>query len=337
MVIHNMFMFNGETRRFNTWQTEKVWAMRKGKIKCNTNINTLSTCVFSDHTCTAVCMHMCTVVYSTDSALVVCLCISAAVVWTSSWLRPSSSEADVSPAASSGLTVGNSLHVIVCAMNCWWRICLCARLNNGNIKYLVRIIIIHFLATIEIWLITWKFKNKQTSREIIVFCENEDFSAHTLRGEHYLSFKCITESVLYTRTATVFGKSAMLMWIWNVWNSGLSFSGGAWKFWSKLWIYVWQQKQRLVLMDESNCVCMCSLVVSIFTGNFKLPCKSSHLIHFPLTVNVTTELLFPCDRYSSVENSYTLPQSFSQAPRSINVEGKKNPGHVKIKHRNKTL
>lgn len=224
--------------------------MRKGKIKCNTNTNTLSTCVFSDHRCTAVCMHMCTVVYSTDSALVVCLCISAAVVWTSSWLRPSSSEADVSPAASSGLTVGNSLHVIVCAMNCWWRICLCARLNNGNIKYLVRIIIIHFLATILHYYTThyttnhMEIKNKQTSREMIVFCGNEDFSAHTLRGKHYLSFKCITESVLYMRTATVFGNSAMLICIWNVWNSGLwrSFLGGVWKFWSKLWIFVWQQK-----------------------------------------------------------------------------------------------
>lgn len=149
--------------------------MRKGKIKCNTNINTLSTCVFSDHRCTAVCMHMCTVVYSTDSALVVCLCISAAVVWTSSWLRPSSSEADVSPAASSGLTVGNSLHVIVCAMNCWWRICLCARLNNGNIKYLVRIIIIHFLATIEIWLITWKLKISKQAVKWLYFVEMKIF------------------------------------------------------------------------------------------------------------------------------------------------------------------
>lgn len=92
---------------------------------------------------------------------------------------------------------------------------------------------------------------------------------------------------------------------------------------------VGSKKQRLVLMDESNCVCMCSLVVSIFTGNFKLPCKSSHLIHFPLTVNVTTELLFPRDRYSSVENSYTLPQSFSHAPLSINAEGKKKKSRTR--------
>ncbi len=47
----------------------------------------------------------------------------------------------------------------------------------------------------------------------------------------------------------------------------------------------------------------------------------SNTDNFPLAVNLTTELLFPCDRYSSVKNYYTLPQSFSHAPRLTNAVG----------------
>lgn len=125
-----------------------------------------------------------------------CVCVNAVVVWTLSWLPPSSSEAEASPTARPGPTVGNGLCVIVRAINCWWRICLCACSNNGNIKYLARIIIIHFLATAEIWLIVRKLKNKQRGRQTIVFCGyDDDLSAHTLHGEHYLRFMCTRKGI----------------------------------------------------------------------------------------------------------------------------------------------
>ena len=47
--------------------------------------------------------------------------------------------------------------------------------------------------------------------------------------------------------------------------------------------------------------------------------------NFPLTANLTAELLCPCDRYFSVRNNYTLPQPFSHAPRLKNAVGENSP------------
>ena len=53
--------------------------------------------------------------------------------------------------------------------------------------------------------------------------------------------------------------------------------------------------------------------------------------NFPLTVNLTTELLFPCDRYSSVKYYYTLPQSLSHAPRLTNAVGENSQKKLKAR------
>lgn len=116
----------------------------------------------------------------------VCMCVTAVVVWTLSWLPPSSSEAEASPTARPGPTVGNSLCVIVRAMNCWWRICLCGHSNNGNIKYLAQIIIIHFLATTEIWLITWKIKISKHAVKQLYLVDMMKICPHTLTHTHPL-------------------------------------------------------------------------------------------------------------------------------------------------------
>lgn len=130
---------------------------------------------------------------TTDDLLCVCtwLCSGGLCVWLAA-----SQQQRRAPAASPRPAVGNHLCVIVCAMNCWWRICLCARLNNGNIKYLVQIIIIiHFLATAKKkknMTNHAKIKNKQRSCETIVFGGNdEELRAHALCGEHYLRFMWI--------------------------------------------------------------------------------------------------------------------------------------------------
>lgn len=55
-----------------------------------------------------------------------------------------------------------------------------------------------------------------------------------------------------------------------------------WKFWSKLWIFVWPQCLAMKIMPGIKgwikVCCVCTLEVSIFGGNSKLPCKSFHLI-----------------------------------------------------------
>lgn len=67
----------------------------------------------------------------------------------------------------------------------------------------------------------------------------------------------------------------------------------------------------------------------------------SNTERFALTASLTTEPLFSGDRYSTVKNDYTLPQSFSLTPRKKPVwetspkEKNSKSGHVNIKHRNK--
>lgn len=112
-------------------------------------------------------------------SLSLCVCQCCGGLNPLSWLRPSSSEAEAGPAARPGPTVGNSLCVIVRAMNCWWRICLCACSNNGNIKYLAWIIIIHFLAmTKKIWLIVWKSKINKHAGERLYFVDMMTICLH---------------------------------------------------------------------------------------------------------------------------------------------------------------
>lgn len=145
-------------------------------------------------------------------SLSLCVCQCCGGLNPLSWLRPSSSEAEAGPAARPGPTVGNSLCVIVRAMNCWWRICLCACSNNGNIKYLAWIIIIHFLAMTKKNLTNrMEIKNKQTRRWAIVFCGyDDDLSASTLHGEHYLRLMCASEGIRPSHEGNVhsYGKSS---------------------------------------------------------------------------------------------------------------------------------
>lgn len=58
--------------------------------------------------------------------------------------------------------------------------------------------------------------------------------------------------------------------------------------------------------------------------------------NFSLTVNLTTELVSPCDRYSSVKNNYTLPQSFSHATRLKNAVGENSLKEKKTKLKART-
>ena len=99
-------------------------------------------------------------------------------------------------------------------------------------------------------------------------------------------------------------------------------SAEVWKFWSKLWISRRSAWQRKITPGIKAC-CVCTLKVSIFWWKLHTPMQilPSNTENFPLTVNLTTELLFPCDRYSSVKSDYTLPQSFSHAPRLANAVG----------------
>lgn len=145
-----------------------------------------------------------------------CVCVNAVVVWTLSWLPPSSSEAEASPTARPGPTVGNGLCVIVRAINCWWRICLCACSNNGNIKYLARIIIIHFLATAEIWLIVRKLKISKEAVKRLYFVDMMTICLHTPFMVNITSDLCAPGkgSALYMRAgAHSFGKIIM-SWEW---------------------------------------------------------------------------------------------------------------------------
>lgn len=103
-------------------------------------------------------------------------------------------------------------------------------------------------------------------------------------------------------------------------------SAEVWKFWSKLRISrrsAWQRRIMPGIKGWIKACCMRTLKVSIFWWKLHTPMQilPSNTENFPLTVNLTTELLFPCDRYSSVKSDYTLPQSFSHAPRLANAVG----------------
>lgn len=142
-----------------------------------------------------------------------CVCVRAVVVWTLNWLHLTTSEAEASPSASSGPTVGNSHCVIVRAMNCWWRICLCARSNNGNIKYLAQIIIIHFLATTELWLITWKLKISKQAFKRGYFVDAMKICLHTPFVVNITSELCtpLRGSAFYSHT---FFWKIIILWEW---------------------------------------------------------------------------------------------------------------------------
>lgn len=155
------------------------------------------------------------------SDVCVCVCFSPLVVWTLSWLPVRNSEA--SPFASSGPTVGNSLCVIVYAMNCWWRICLCARSNNGNIKYLAQIIIIHFLTTTELWLITRKLKISKQAVKKRYFVDMMKICLHTPFVVNITSDLCarLWGSAFYS--GAFFWKIIML-WVWlEIWQCRSTF------------------------------------------------------------------------------------------------------------------
>lgn len=152
-----------------------------------------------------------------------------------------------------------------------------------------------------------KIKNKQTSRQTIVFCGyDEDLSASTLHGEHYLRFMCTIQGLRPSHE----GRHTFL---WKI-IIGPCLLRLQWKFWSKWWTFVWQWRSWLR--------CMCTLKVSISHWKLQTPVQIlPSAENFPLTVNLTTELFLPSDRYSSVRADYTLPQSFSHAPRLTNAVG----------------
>lgn len=186
-----------------------------------------------------------------------------------------------------------------------------------------------------------KIKNKQTSRQTIVFCGyDEDLSASTLHGEHYLRFMCTTKRIrpLHEGSQTFLRKIIMLRErleirqccfannVSRTWSIFVASSVEVWKFWTKLWIFVWPwclaAKIMAGIKGWIKLRCMCTLKVSIFWWKLQTPEQIlPSTENFPLTVNLTTELLLPCDRYSSVKNDYTLPQSFSHGARLTNAVG----------------
>lgn len=186
----------------------------------------------------------------------VCVCASSMVVWTLIWLHPTASEAEASPSASSGSTVGNSGCVIVSAMNCWWRICLCSRLNNGNIKYLAQIIIIHFLATTELWLISWKLKISKQAFKRGYFVDAMKICLHTPFVVNITSELCAPLRGSAFCSCTFFWKIITLRDWLEIQQGYLTFQimpgsedclcllrlSRSMEILIKLWLFVWQQK-----------------------------------------------------------------------------------------------
>lgn len=118
-----------------------------------------------------------------------------------------------SGAARLGLTVGNNFCVIVHAVDCWWRTCLCVRSNNGNIKYLGQIIITtHFLATTEMPLITGKLKVSKHTVKRLYLVEMMKICPHTPSHQIYVLHQH-RGATLYIMTAAYSRGKPLQKWL----------------------------------------------------------------------------------------------------------------------------
>lgn len=154
----------------------------------------------------------------------------------------------------------------------------------------------------------------------------------------------------------IIGNAAMLFWIFFFYcimsGSGdcvilrCVFCGNCMEIVIKKIFFVWLQELAVKIMlgieGWIKLGCMCTLTVSSFSGNSKLPCKSFHLKQ----KTFLSLWIWPQDCYSLVTDiplsrTIILSRSHSHTlliPQMqwnfLEEKKKQRPGHVRIKHRN---
>lgn len=150
---------------------------------------------------------------------------------------------------------------------------------------------------------------------MIVLCwYDDDLSAHTLHGEHYLRFMCTRKREI--RPTRVYSLGNIIMSREWLERSAILFGilkNPYFNLWPR-WIHNAPFKARASRHGPMEII-------------------PSHAGNSPPAVQSTVELKVPCGRHSSVRNNRGLPQSFSHAPRLKNAVGEssqKGAGGEKI-------